>query len=306
MDYITAQQAGKLWGISTRQVQTHCGKGKVPGAFRFAGVWAIPGDASKPQDDRRKPEPAGTVVPNGIFESEKPEIFRQIVEHFPYAIQVISAEGTMLYANQAYFDLFLLTDKTQMIGKMNLFDDQAIRANGMMDYVLRALSGENIYLADEQVPLQTMLSQYGGARVPAAIRYSDILTFPIKRDGRMAYLIVIFRMSRDYEGRREYIKAKEYIDNNWEKFDLDAAAKASGLSRSRLTKVFKDLASITPSEYCMRVKINKIKEKLLDPNFSVGEAFAACGTDYSGYYARIFKQYVGQTPLQYRKHHKVT
>ena len=47
-----------------------------------------------------------------------------------------------------------------MIGKMNLLSDEAIRTDGMMDYVLRSLSGESINLADEPAPLQTISSQY--------------------------------------------------------------------------------------------------------------------------------------------------
>lgn len=304
MEFMTALQAGRMWGISPRQVQTLCRKGKVPGAMRFARAWAIPEDAQKPRDSRRRKVSAVAKPQEGIFEKEKPDVFQKIIEQFPYAIQILSADGTLRYANEAFFRLFLIEDKSKMVGKMNLLRDEAVRTSGMMDYVLRSLSGESISLADEPAPLQTISSQYDNAQLPTAIRYADILTFPIKMGGKLEYIIVVFRQSRDYEGRREYIKAKEYIDNHWERFDLDAAAKASGLSRNRLTKVFKELASITPSEYSLRVKINHIKEKLLDPNLSVAQAFAACGADYSGYYARVFRRFVGQTPLQYRKSHR--
>ncbi len=304
MEFMTVTQAGEMWGISSRQVQTLCRKGKVPGAVRFAGTWAIPEGAPKPRDGRRKGQPECSIPQTAGFRDEKKGIFEQIVEQFPYGIQVFSADGTLAYANKAFFDLFLISDGSQMIGKMNLFSDEVILTTEMKNYVLRALSGESVSLTDKPASLNAILSQYSGEQLPTAIRYADILALPLKKDGRLEHLIIVFRKSREYEGRLEYIRAKEYIDNHWERFDLDAAAKASGLSRNRLTKVFKDLASITPSEYCMRVKINHIKEKLLDPNLSVAQAFSACGADYSGYYARIFKQYAGQTPLQYRKSHR--
>jgi AraC family transcriptional regulator len=47
-----------------------------------------------------------------------------------------------------------------------------------------------------------------------------------------------------------------------------------------------------------------MKEKLLDLNLSVSQAFAACGVDYSGYYAKLFRQQTGETPRQYRNHHR--
>ncbi|MEM5767561.1 MAG: AraC family transcriptional regulator, partial [Bacillota bacterium] len=163
----------------------------------------------------------------------------------------------------------MITDKAEMLGKMNLFQDEAIRTTGMMDYVSRALSGEAIRLTDEPVPLETIVAQYGGQPLPPPIKYSDISTFPIQNGGVLEYLVVIFRVSREYEGRREYIRAKEYIENHWEHFDLDAVATASGLSKSRLSRVFKEFSSMTLSEFWLRVKINRIKEKLLDPNLSV-------------------------------------
>lgn len=54
MDYITAREASKLWGITQRRVQVLCTQGKVPGAVRFGNNWAIPKDAVRPKDGRYK------------------------------------------------------------------------------------------------------------------------------------------------------------------------------------------------------------------------------------------------------------
>ena len=53
MDYITAQEASKGWGISVRQVQNLCEKKRVNGAIRFNHSWAIPKNAEKPMDGRK-------------------------------------------------------------------------------------------------------------------------------------------------------------------------------------------------------------------------------------------------------------
>jgi len=47
--------------------------------------------------------------------------------------------------------------------------------------------------------------------------------------------------------------------------------------------------------------MEKIKEKLCDVNLTVSEAFAACGVDYHGNVAKLFKKSVGVTPSEYRK-----
>ena len=54
MEWITAKEAGKLWGITTRRVQILCDKGKVSGAQRLGNMWVIPRGAPKPVDGRTK------------------------------------------------------------------------------------------------------------------------------------------------------------------------------------------------------------------------------------------------------------
>ena len=50
MDYINAQQAAKLWGISDRRVRVICAEGKIIGAVKVGKSYKIPADAEKPTD----------------------------------------------------------------------------------------------------------------------------------------------------------------------------------------------------------------------------------------------------------------
>lgn len=54
MDYISVKQAAEKWGISERRVQVLCGEGRVKGVFKLGNSWAIPKDAEKPSDARKK------------------------------------------------------------------------------------------------------------------------------------------------------------------------------------------------------------------------------------------------------------
>lgn len=54
MDYISTKEAAEKWGISERRIQKLCEDGRIAGAVRFSRVWAIPKDAPKPQDPRKK------------------------------------------------------------------------------------------------------------------------------------------------------------------------------------------------------------------------------------------------------------
>ena len=61
---------------------------------------------------------------------------------------------------------------------------------------------------------------------------------------------------------------------------------------------------VTPYRYYIDYKIKMLKEKLLDPNLSVSQAFAECNLDYNGHYSGLFKEKVGVSPSEYRKINK--
>ena len=54
LEYISAPEAAKKWGISERRVQKLCEEKRIPGVAKFSRMWLIPKDAEKPVDGRRK------------------------------------------------------------------------------------------------------------------------------------------------------------------------------------------------------------------------------------------------------------
>ena len=54
LEYISAPEAAKEWGISERRVQKLCEENRIPGVARFSRMWLIPKDAEKPADGRKK------------------------------------------------------------------------------------------------------------------------------------------------------------------------------------------------------------------------------------------------------------
>lgn len=53
-NYMTVQQAAKLWGLSERRIQKLCEGNRIEGVVRLSRVWLIPKDAQKPADGRYK------------------------------------------------------------------------------------------------------------------------------------------------------------------------------------------------------------------------------------------------------------
>ena len=70
MEFITAAEAARRWGVSERRVQRLCADGRVPGAERFGRAWRIPAAAPKPDDPRRAAgaaTPAPALPPNAVL-----------------------------------------------------------------------------------------------------------------------------------------------------------------------------------------------------------------------------------------------
>lgn len=55
-EYMTVQEAAKLWKLSERRVQKLCKENRINGVVHLSRVWLIPKGTKKPIDVRRKSE----------------------------------------------------------------------------------------------------------------------------------------------------------------------------------------------------------------------------------------------------------
>lgn len=231
------------------------------------------------------------------------ELLAKVIDCFPYPIEVYAPDGTAVLVNKAMLNEYHVPDPDAIVGKYNIFEDPYIISSGKLDVLKRAFQGETVFFSDIKVPLEDIAERYGIHDLDVESVYQDITVFPIQdNEKRVIYVAALLINRRVYRGKDEIEKAKEYIESNWqEKFDLSKAAKAAFLSKAHFVKLFKKHTGVTPHEYYINYKIGKVKEKLLDANLSVAQAFAACNMDYNGYTAKQFKSKVGVSPSEYRK-----
>lgn len=65
-EYITAQEAAELWGISVRRVQRLCKENRIEGVLNVNRVWLIPKGSQKPIDGRLKDSRNSYIVNSGV------------------------------------------------------------------------------------------------------------------------------------------------------------------------------------------------------------------------------------------------
>jgi AraC family transcriptional regulator len=233
----------------------------------------------------------------------KEELLARVIECFPYPIQIYAPEGTSVLVNKALLAEYHVNNPDMIVGKYNIFKDPYIVALGQHPMLRRAFQGETVFFPDVKVPLEDITKRYGVRDLDMEAAYQDITLFPILDDEKRVIYVVAFMINRRvYRKKDEIAKAKEYIESHWqEPYNADATAMAACLSKAHFTKLFKKHTSITPHEYYINYKISKLKEKLLDTNLSVAQAFTACNMDYNGHSAKLFKDKVGVSPSEYRK-----
>ncbi len=227
----------------------------------------------------------------------------KMIECFPYPIQIYAPDGTSVLVNKAMLAEYNDISPDMIVGKYNIFKDPDVIAAGQIQTLKRAFRGETVFFPDIRVPLEGIAERYGIQDLDVEAIYQDITLFPILDDEkRVIFVAALLINRRVYRGKDEIEKAKEYIETHWkEGFDLSETAKAAGLSKAHFTKLFKKHTGVTPYEYYINYKICKVKEKLLDANLSVAQAFADCNMNYNGHFARVFKNKTGTSPSAYRK-----
>ena len=95
--------------------------------------------------------------------------------------------------------------------------------------------------------------------------------------------------------------ARKYIDENYSKdVSLDDISRNMNLSPYYFSKLFKEKTGENFVEFLTRVRIDKAKEMLKDPDKSMKEICSEVGYGDPNYFSRIFKKVVGVPPTEYR------
>lgn len=97
-------------------------------------------------------------------------------------------------------------------------------------------------------------------------------------------------------------KARVFIaDHQTEELSLGQVAAAVNMSAFYFCKTFKKATGMTFTDYLARVRIEKVKNLLLNPHKRVSEAAYEAGFQSLSQFNRVFRRIAGESPTVYRE-----
>ena len=181
------------------------------------------------------------------------------------------------------------------------------------------LSGGPCSVYDEDAPpaderVLKLIDEWGVQVESAALRdaYFSTRVIPQKQHDAVVRLLAIFAQHLSMLSNQVVVqhenaeppvitRAKDYInEHQTENLRLGHVAKACNTSTFYFCKMFKKVTGINFTDYLSRVRIEKSKNLLLNPNLRVSEIAFEVGFQSLTHFNRVFKKILGQSPSEYR------
>jgi AraC-like DNA-binding protein len=119
----------------------------------------------------------------------------------------------------------------------------------------------------------------------------------------LGYLSRCYGSSRNPE-QRTFMRLGEvlsYMENHLEEeITVPQLAAIAHMSESTLTRRFKKVLGRSPTAHLIRLRIDRARQLLGNPDMNITEISLACGFADSNYFSRRFRTAAGCSPRQYR------
>jgi AraC family transcriptional regulator len=86
-----------------------------------------------------------------------------------------------------------------------------------------------------------------------------------------------------------------------DKLSLETLAQESGYSRVHFVRMFRAATGRSPHNYLLNLRIERARELLSNPALPLTDIALDCGFSSHSHLTRVFRQFVGVTPSEYRR-----
>ena len=152
-----------------------------------------------------------------------------------------------------------------------------------------------------EIDLKRVEEAYFQTRVLTKTQYESILrllTIFAQHLGSLSNQLIL------QEGKAEspqISRAKVFIgEHQGDDLTLGAVAQSVNMSAFYFCKMFRQATGLTFTDYLARIRVEKVKNLLLDPHRRISEAAFAAGFQSLSQFNRVFRKIAGEAPTAYR------
>ena len=176
-------------------------------------------------------------------------------------------------------------------------------------------SKENEYMAVSTITLLTRAAIAGGVPVETAHELGAVYLNRVGKAasrnesvfglsyGAMIEFTDLVRRSKEEKSALSYVEAcKQYIEKNFRrKLEVSEIAPVIGISRTYLSRLFRETEGITIQQYIQKVKCRHAAQMLQYSTHSISQIAQYNGFSSQSYFGSCFLSWYGMSPLAYRK-----
>ena len=156
-----------------------------------------------------------------------------------------------------------------------------------------------------ELPEEQLREAYFATRVLAPKQHDGVIKLLVIFAEQVAALSNQLIVERENAEPPAITRAKAFINEHYtEDLSLEQAAKAASMSSFYFCKMFKKYTGVNFTEYLSRVRIEKARNLLLNPNLRISEIAYEVGFQSLTHFNRVFKKVLGQSPTDFRAHLK--
>ena len=153
-----------------------------------------------------------------------------------------------------------------------------------------------------EADLKRLEEAYFQTRVVSKQQYESIVRLLTIFARHLSALSNQLMVETDSIGMPGIEKARALINTRHaDRLSLGEVAQAVNMSAFYFCKCFKKATGLTFTSYLARVRIEKVKNLLLDPNRRVSEAAYEAGFQSLSQFNRVFRRIAGESPSAYRE-----
>ena len=179
---------------------------------------------------------------------------------------------------------------------------------------------ETYYQADKQNPWEYIWIGFTTEEIPEVFQvpvistpnlhgiFKEMLACEKIEKGRSAYLSgclwkLVGMISEHTEYESDYIdKALNYMHSDYaEGITIQQIADSLGLNRKYFCQIFTKKVGVSPSQYLIRLRLNKAAELMVTYRHTPTTAAFSVGYDDIYHFSKIFKKHFGMSPREYCK-----